>query len=79
MRRLEQGFFGDGQEVTKGYMDGYFIFFSSDTLESLKNPCFEAGGAQDNKKYLPYNRFYFLHPSSTTCMHQGFKALKSKL
>lgn len=31
------------------------------------------------KRYLPYNRCYFLHSPSTTCMHQGFKALKSKL
>lgn len=32
-----------------------------------------------HRKRYPYNRCYFLHSPSTTCMHQGFKALKSKL
>lgn len=80
MRTLEQRLFwkrGTGYKGLHGLLL-YFIFFS-DTLESLKKSCFEAGGTQDNKRYLPYNSFYFLHLSSTTCMHQGFKALKSKL
>lgn len=60
-------------------MEGYFIllFFSRYFGIFLKKSLLEAGGAQDTKRYLPHNRCYFLHPSSTSCMHQGFKALKS--
>lgn len=44
-----------------------------------KIPILKQAGHKTAKDTSHINRCYFLHPLPTTCMHQGFKALKSKL
>lgn len=56
-----------------------YLFVLKLFLCLLKTPCFEVGGAQDGKRYFPHNMCYYFLTPSTSPMHQGFKALKTKL
>lgn len=58
---------------------GVTLFIFLTYFGVFKNPCYEAGGDKTAKDTSLINKCYFLHPSSTSYMHQGFIALKSKL
>lgn len=77
MRTLEQRLFWRRRTGYKGLHGRVTLFFLRYFgIFKKKNILKQVG---HRKRYLPYNRCYFLHSPSTTCMHQGFKALKSKL